>query len=109
MVNIKQQQIIANKKGQRSLTAGEIMLAKKVFKYSINYNNTKIVRGKLLGMPNTSNNAMTPFGNIHFPEIIYDTISNFSKGSVDDQVLVHSRNGTCMATHNGCKCYSLRH
>ena len=62
------------------------MLAKKVFKDSINYNNTKIVRGKLLGMPNTSNNAMTPFGNIHFPEVIYDTISDFSKGSVDDQV-----------------------
>lgn len=37
-------------------------------------------------MPNSSNNAMTPFGNIHFPDSTYDSITDFSKGNADDKI-----------------------
>lgn len=63
---------------QRHLTEGEIELARPIFKDSINYDKVKIIRGGLLSMPNSSNNAMTPFGSIHLPHESYETIPDFS-------------------------------
>lgn len=62
---------------RRALTAREITLARVVFKDSIDYLNVRIINGGLLGMPNSSNNAMTPFGNIHLPSEDYKSIQDF--------------------------------
>lgn len=70
---------------QRYLTEGEIELARPIFKDSINYDKVKIIRGGLLSMPNSSNNAMTPFGSIHLPHESYEDISDFSTALETDQ------------------------
>lgn len=62
---------------QRYLTAREITLARVIFKDSIDYFKVKIINGRLLGMPNGSKNAMTPFGNIHLPSKDYNAIKDF--------------------------------
>ena len=63
---------------KRYLTTGEIALAKVIFKNSIDYSKVLIKRGGLLGIPNSSKNAMTPFGEIHLPEESYISIKDFS-------------------------------
>lgn len=78
---------IIRKTTSRSLTAGEITMAKLVFKNSIDYGKVKIIRGGLLGMPNLSNNAMTPFGDIHFSDNTYDKIKDFSQRENDYKTL----------------------
>ncbi|WP_082113895.1 PAAR domain-containing protein [Chromobacterium vaccinii] len=55
----------------RPMTAGEIAMAKTVFKDSLDYGKVKIHNGGLMGQPNRSNNAMTPKGEIHFPTSDY--------------------------------------
>ena len=62
----------------RKLTSGEIALARLIFKESIPYEKVRIVRGGLLGIPDNSRNAMTPFGEIHLPIKVYDVIKDFS-------------------------------
>ncbi|WP_049227163.1 hypothetical protein [Neisseria sicca] len=69
----------------RELTAGEISLAKLMFKDSIPYKKVRIVRGELLGMPDHSENAMTPFGEIHLPSKKYDEIKDFSRGTEEEK------------------------
>ncbi|MDO4896644.1 MAG: zinc protease [Moraxella sp.] len=78
---------IIRKTTSRSLTTGEITMAKLVFKNSIDYGKVKIIRGGLLGMPNLSNNAMTPFGDIHFSDNTYDKIKDFSQRENDYKIL----------------------
>ncbi|WP_343580693.1 zinc protease [Acinetobacter sp.] len=68
---------------QRTLTAREITLAREVFKDSIDYSKVKIINGGLLGMPNASKNAMTPFGSIHLPSEDYDTTKDFGLDTTD--------------------------
>lgn len=68
---------------QRSLTINEVNMAKEVFKNSIDYTKVKIIRGGLLGLPNLSNNAMTPFGKIHLPNESYNNTKDFGLASVD--------------------------
>lgn len=69
----------------RELTAGEISLAKLMFKDSIPYKKVRMVRGELLGMPDHSENAMTPFGEIHLPSKKYDEIKDFSSGTEEEK------------------------
>ncbi|WP_083339101.1 PAAR domain-containing protein [Chromobacterium sphagni] len=52
----------------RGMTPGEIAMARTVFKNSLDYSKVKIHRGGLFGQPNRSGNAMTPKGEIHFPD-----------------------------------------
>lgn len=66
---------------RRKLTAGEIAMAQPIFKDSINYSSVEIIRGGLLSMPDSSKNAMTPFGSIHLPHESYEKISDFSKST----------------------------
>ena len=66
---------------KRFLTAREIILAREVFKDSIDYSKVKIINGGLLGIPSTSKNAMTPFGSIHLPSDDYKNVKDF--GSKD--------------------------
>lgn len=55
----------------RGMTAGEVAMARTVFKDAIDYGKVKIHRGGLCGLPNCSGNAMTPRGVIHFPDCAY--------------------------------------
>ncbi|WP_079437009.1 PAAR domain-containing protein [Zoogloea sp. LCSB751] len=55
----------------RNMTAGEIAMAQTVFKSSLDYSAVKIHRGGLFGQPSRSGNAMTPRGEIHFPDKDY--------------------------------------
>ncbi|WP_083370161.1 PAAR domain-containing protein [Chromobacterium sphagni] len=55
----------------RGMTPGEIAMARTVFKNSLDYSKVKIHRGGLFGQPNRSGNAMTPRGEIHFPDSDY--------------------------------------
>ncbi|WP_111895985.1 zinc protease [Acinetobacter sp. MB5] len=71
---------------KRNLTAGEIALAKLMFKDAIDYSKVKIVRGGLKGMPDRTDNAMTPKGEIHLPTKEYDTTKDFSKSLPRDKV-----------------------
>lgn len=66
---------------QRTLTLGEKEMARKIFKGSIIYENVKVIRGGLFGLPNSTGNAVTPFGNIHMPNMDYDNNLDFSLGS----------------------------
>ena len=68
----------------RQLTSGEIALARFIFKDSIPYEKVRIVRGGLLGIPNHSRNAMTPYGKIHLPIEAYDVIKDFSNSSLKE-------------------------
>lgn len=63
---------------KRNLTAGEIALAKLMFKDAIDYSKVKIVRGGLKGIPDKTGNAMTPVGEIHLPSNEYDATKDFS-------------------------------
>lgn len=67
---------------RRLLTAREIILAREVFKDSIDYSQVKIINGGLLGLPNLSNNAMTPFGDIHLPSEDYKNTKDFGLSDV---------------------------
>ena len=70
---------------KRKLTKSEVDLARLVYKDSIPYDKVWIIKGGLLEMPNSSNNAMTPFGMIHMPSQAYDTIKDFAaKKDTDD-------------------------
>ena len=69
----------------RKLTLGEIALARLIFKDSIPYEKVRIVRGGLLGMPDHSRNAMTPYGKIHLPIKVYDVIKDFSGPLTDKE------------------------
>ncbi|AUH52364.1 PAAR domain-containing protein [Chromobacterium sp. ATCC 53434] len=65
----------------RGMTPGEIAMARTVFKNAIDYTKVKIHRGGLFGQPNRSGNAMTPKGEIHFPDDAFQP--DFS--AVDDK------------------------
>lgn len=54
-------------------------MARTVFKDAIDYSKVKIHRGGLLGQPNRSGNAMTPRGEIHFPDDDYRTDFSIQK------------------------------
>lgn len=56
----------------RALTMGEIEMAKLVFKNSIDYSKVKVHKGGLFGIPSKQNTAITPNGEIHFPEQAYE-------------------------------------
>lgn len=71
---------------KRNLTIGEIQMASKIFKGSIIYNNVQIIRGGLLGLPNSTGNAMTPFGSIHMPNRHYDENLDFSLRGNDAKI-----------------------
>lgn len=70
----------------RYLTSGEISLAKLIYKNSIDYEKVRIINGGLLGLPNRSNNAMAPYGNIHFPTKHYEKIKDFSKSTSSNKI-----------------------
>ncbi|WP_024302524.1 hypothetical protein [Pseudogulbenkiania sp. MAI-1] len=55
----------------RGMTAGEVAMARTVFKDAIDYARVKIHRGGLCGLPNCFGNAMSPRGDIHFPDCDY--------------------------------------
>lgn len=67
----------------RSLTEGEIELARQYFGDKIDYTQVKI--GKKSGILGalTGDNAVTPDGNIHMPENAYK--ADYSKASLDEQ------------------------
>lgn len=71
---------------KRKLTKNEVNLAKLVYQDSIPYDKVWIIRGGLLEMPNISNNAMTPFGNIYLPNQHYDNISDFTINTKSDNI-----------------------
>ena len=73
---------------RRTLTAREIILAREVFKDSIDYSTVKIINGGLLGIPNASNNAMTPFGSIHLPSKDYNEIKDFGLSGVKSSLKI---------------------
>lgn len=50
----------------RSLTPGEVRLARQMFGTSVDYGRVKVHKGRLL--PGSGDNAMTPFGEMHFPD-----------------------------------------
>lgn len=75
---IKAHPTAVNIDAKRNLTVGEIKLSKLIFKDAIDYSKVKIIRGGLLSIPTTSQNAMTPFGSIHLPNNEYDHILDFS-------------------------------
>ncbi|AZN37597.1 zinc protease [Iodobacter ciconiae] len=58
-------------KTTRGLTSGEIKMAALVFKDSINYGIVKVHQGGLFGLPTAKNTAMTPNGEMFFPEQAY--------------------------------------
>ena len=71
---------------KRKLTKNEVDLARLVYKDSIPYDKVWIFRGDLLGMPNSSNNAMTPFGDIYLPDNYYDNIPDFTVNIKSDNI-----------------------
>ncbi|AZN35135.1 zinc protease [Iodobacter ciconiae] len=74
----------------RPLTAGEIALAKLVFKDSINYALVKIHRGGLFGQPTKTGIAMTPNGEIYMPNTENGYKPDFSTERERDKVwLIH--------------------
>lgn len=80
------QKALPNATKSRGMTAGEIAMARTVFKGSIDYGKVKIHRGGLLGKPTSSGNAMTPRGEIHFPDTPSGYKDDFSMESKSDQV-----------------------
>ncbi|WP_106076135.1 PAAR domain-containing protein [Chromobacterium amazonense] len=68
----------------RPMTAGEIAMAQTVFKDALDYSKVKIHKGGLLGIPGKTGNAMTPFGEIHFPPDSYR--ADYSTESEDVKV-----------------------
>ena len=66
--SIKEHQIEEN---VRTLTAGEIELAKKIFAHAIDYTRVKVHNGAY--MIGAGNNAMTPNGEMYFPKKFYAT------------------------------------
>ncbi|WP_434630033.1 PAAR domain-containing protein [Chromobacterium sp. CV08] len=70
----------------RAMTAGEIAMARTVFKDAIDYGMVKIHKGGLMGVPASTGNAMTPNGEIHFPPESY--LPDFSTPSVDAGIKV---------------------
>ncbi|MDB5799364.1 MAG: hypothetical protein JWL63_303 [Rhodocyclales bacterium] len=70
----------------RGLTPGEIEMARKVFKDSLDYGKVKIHKGGLLGVPASSKNAMTPMGEIHFPPKAFQP--DYSTASTQDAMKV---------------------
>lgn len=69
----------------RSLTQGEIDLAKQVFKDSIDYAKVKVHKGEYLLWVQDNHTAMTPNGEMYFPEEIYK--EDFSQ--VDQRFFIH--------------------
>ena len=55
----------------RPMTAGEIAMARTVYQEGIDYAKVKIHKGGLFGQPNRNGNAMTPKGEIHFPDVYF--------------------------------------
>lgn len=78
--------VILTVETKRKLTKNEVNLARLVYKDSIPYDKVWIIRGGLLGMPNSSNNAMTPFGMIHMPNRDYDIIKDFTVRKDTDDI-----------------------
>jgi hypothetical protein len=54
---------------ERGLTSGEIGMARKVFGSAVQYGRVKVHKGRFL--PGSGDNAMTPFGEMHFPDVGY--------------------------------------
>ncbi|HET6786497.1 MAG TPA: hypothetical protein VFH49_00935, partial [Aquabacterium sp.] len=61
----------------RALTPGEVGMARQIFGTSVAYGRVKVHRGRFL--PGSGDNAMTPFGEMHFPESGYR--DDFSQAS----------------------------
>ena len=61
---------------ERTLTMGEIAMARQVFGTSVPYDDVRVRRGRF--MPGCGDNAMTPFGKMHFPPAGY--LDDFSAG-----------------------------
>lgn len=70
----------------RPMTAGEIAMAKTVFKDAIDYSLVKIHKGGLFGQPDRSGNAMTPKGEIYFPSDSFKP--DFSSPDLDAAIAV---------------------
>ncbi|HBO38476.1 MAG TPA: hypothetical protein DD638_07410 [Pasteurellaceae bacterium] len=85
----KDHKIVTLKTKGRLLTAGELALAKNIFKDSIDYSKVKIHRGEYLwfGIQN-NHTAMTPNGEMYFPKNIYK--KDYSDGdNFDKHLFVH--------------------
>ena len=78
--------VIINVDLSRRLTKNEVNLARLVYKDSIPYHKVGVIRGGLFGMPNSSNNAMTPFGKIFLPDDYYDNIPDFTANIQSDNI-----------------------
>lgn len=71
----------------RSLTAGEITMARKYFKDSVEYGSVRLKRGKFIPLQHKKT-AMTPNGNMYFPGSIYK--NDFSEtGLFDRAFFIH--------------------
>jgi uncharacterized Zn-binding protein involved in type VI secretion len=71
-------------KTTRGLTPGEIEMATLVFKDAIDYGVVKVHQGGLFGLPTAKNTAMTPNGEIFFPEQAYQV--DFSVAENKDKI-----------------------
>ncbi|SFU18405.1 hypothetical protein SAMN05192562_10956 [Kosakonia arachidis] len=74
------------KNNYRPMTAGEIRMARTLFQNAINYSAVKIYNGDYLpfGLQN-SRVAMTPDGNMYYPEALFR--EDFSFGDITDKAL----------------------
>ncbi len=69
----------------RKLTAGEITLAQSVYQNSLNYQNIRIHKGRLIPFFQHESVAMSPFGTMHFPSALY--VDDFSTADQSKQHL----------------------
>ena len=75
---------------KRNPTPGEIELARLVFSDAIDYSRVKIHRGGLFGIPTRTGNAMTPRGEIYFPDTPDGYQTDFSQAPESKQIwLMH--------------------
>ncbi|KPN74109.1 hypothetical protein AKG43_04620 [Neisseria sp. 74A18] len=73
----------------RSLTQGEIDLAKQVFKDSIDYAKVKVHKGEYLLWVQDNNTAMTPNGEMHFPDKTYKNDFSATTQPSDKHLFIH--------------------
>lgn len=68
---------------ERLLTPGEIGMARLIFAASVQYGRVKVHKGRFL--PGTGANAMTPYGEMYFPNTEYR--EDFSQGREASKIL----------------------
>ena len=73
----------------RPLTTNEIMAAWPIFQNGINYAKVKVHKGGLLFLPALTGSAMTPAGEIHFPDSGYRDDFTLAKEKFDQVWLIH--------------------